>query len=420
MSEVPGVHDPSWIADRRWFRAKHRRIAGVTEIDRADFGPGQLTVLEVRYEDGGSADCYLVPHVDGHDPADGDGTWAALAAAIEAEARFGSFAATRTGHSGAEPRMAERRLTVEQSNTSVVLDERLILKAYRLLEPGETPDIEIGAFLARVGFGDTPRLYGSMRWEPSDREPSAVAMLQEFVPSAGDAWTAMLAALAADPDEGITMAGAIGEVTARLHAALASDPDAPAFPVRPATVAETAEWRASAERQLALAVAAIGGDEHDQLVRLAPAITARFADSFGSASNEARVTRIHGDYHLGQLLARSSGGFSVIDFEGEPARPLAERRVPASPLRDVAGMLRSLDYAASTAARSGPLDAAQWVTAARDAFLGSYATIPDEERGLLDAFELEKALYEVRYEAANRPGWLALPLTAVERLLGPA
>ena len=420
MSDAPAVHKASWIATRRWFRAKDRRIAAVTQIDRADLGPGQLTVVEVRYEDGGSVDHYLVPHVDDHDPADGDGAWAALAAAIEAEARIGSFAGIRTGRSGAGPRMAERRLTVEQSNSSVVLDERLILKVYRLLEPGGSPDIEIGAFLARVGFSDTPRLYGSMRWEPGDRQPSAVAMLQDYVPSEGDGWAVMLAALDADPDEGIAMAAAIGDVTARLHAALASDPDDPAFPVRPASAAEAAAWQASAERQLALAVAAIGGDEHDRLVRLAPAITARFADSYGSAGNEARVTRIHGDYHLGQLLARKAGGFSVIDFEGEPARPLAERRVPASPLRDVAGMLRSFDYAATTAARSGPLDAGRWVTAARAAFLGSYGTVSDDERGLLAAFELEKALYEVRYEAANRPGWLALPLTALERLLGAA
>jgi trehalose synthase-fused probable maltokinase len=213
------------------------------------------------------------------------------------------------------------------------------------------------------------------------------------------------------------MAAAIGDLTRRLHAALASLPDDPAFPRRPATDAEAAEWRASAERQLALAVASIRGEDHQRLVGLAPAVTARFADAFGSASNEARVTRIHGDFHLGQLLAREEGGFSVIDFEGEPARPLAERRVPASPLRDVAGMLRSLDYAASTAARTGPLEAAQWVTMARAAFLGAYAPIADDERGLLDAFELEKALYEVRYEAANRPTWLSLPMSAVERLL---
>ena len=115
---------------------------------------------------------------------------------------------------------------------------------------------------------------------------------------------------------------------------------------------------------------------HERLVELAPAVTARFADTFGLATGEARVSRIHGDYHLGQLLARTDGGFSVIDFEGEPARPLAERRLPGSPLRDVAGMLRSLDYAARTAARDAPaFDADDWLAGAREAFIGAYGGI---------------------------------------------
>jgi maltokinase len=152
-------------------------------------------------------------------------------------------------------------------------------------------------------------------------------------------------------------------------------------------------------------------------VALAPALTARFADTFGSATGEARVSRIHGDYHLGQLLARSDGGFSVIDFEGEPARPLPERREPGSPLRDVAAMLRSLDYAARTAGRAlTTFDGDAWLAAARAALVVAYGGIGDAEEGLLEAFELEKACYEVRYEASNRPDWLWLPLDAVERL----
>ncbi len=156
---------------------------------------------------------------------------------------------------------------------------------------------------------------------------------------------------------------------------------------------------------------------HERLVELAPAVTARFADTFGSATGEARASRIHGDYHLGQLLARTDGGFSVIDFEGEPARPLAERRQPGSPMRDVAGLLRSLDYAARTAARDAPaFDAEDWLAGAREAVIGAYGSISATEAGLLQAFELEKACYEVRYEASNRPDWLWLPLAALERI----
>jgi maltokinase len=228
----------------------------------------------------------------------------------------------------------------------------------------------------------------------------------------------MLEALATDTDSATAIAAAIGAVTARMHAALASQPDHPAFPARPATVAETAGWRASAEQQLTLAIGALAGDDHARLVAIAPAVRARFADAFGAATGSAPVSRIHGDYHLGQLLARTDGGFSVIDFEGEPARPLAERRQPSSPMRDVAGMLRSLDYAARTAERDQGLDAAGWLSEARDAFLGAYGRIGETEDALLAAFELEKACYEVRYEAANRPAWLWLPLAAVERLAG--
>ena len=239
-------------------------------------------------------------------------------------------------------------------------------------------------------------------------------MLQAYLPAAGDAWAAMRSALASDPERGVAMAERIGDVTARLHRALASRPDDVAFPARPATVEETAAWRASAERQTALAIDAARGPEHERLVALAPAVRARFADAFGSATGDASVSRIHGDYHLGQLLARPDGGLAVIDFEGEPSRPLAERRAPTSPLRDVAGMLRSLDYAARTAERENGLAADPWLTRARDAFLGAYG---DVDAALLSAFELEKACYEIRYEAGMRPDWLWLPMAAAERLV---
>jgi trehalose synthase-fused probable maltokinase len=404
------VIDPAWLARQRWFRAKHRAIVAVFEVDRATVGPGTLSVVEVSYADRGASDRYLVPMVDGRDPADGEGLWADVVEAIATGRHFGSFSAARLGTIAPGPR-AERRLTVEQSNTSVVLDDRLILKLYRLLEPGENPDLEVGAFLTDAGFADTPAVLGALHYRPEGGQAAVAAMLQSFVPSRGDAWSAMLEALIPDPSAAAAMAGAIGSLTSRMHAALASRPGDPAFPSRPATVAETAAWRASAEGQLAQAVTAVSGSDHDRLVAMAPRVTARFADTFGSATGEARVSRIHGDYHLGQLLARTDGGFSVIDFEGEPARPLAERRQPGSPLRDVAGMLRSFDYAARTA-RAGD----GWLADARAAFLGGYGEIRPDEAGLLAAFELEKACYEVRYEAANRPDWLWLPLDALERL----
>jgi trehalose synthase-fused probable maltokinase len=421
---------PEELVEQRWFRSKQRPIARVTEHDRAPLdGKAALSVLEVAYADGGRPDRYLSPVIDGREPQDGDGAWAAMVAAIAAGAelrgRGGTFRCAPTAAldellpSAIESAAAldERRLRVEQSNTSIVLGERLILKLYRLLEDGESPDLEIGEFLTDVGFDGTPPVAGSVHYLPHVGRSSAVAMLQALVPATGDAWTTMTDALRRDPAIGVAEAATIGRLTAELHRALASRPDHPNFPSRTAEPAEAASWRASAERQLAEAESAVSGDAHDRLVALAPAIRARFADTFGAASGQARVSRIHGDYHLGQLLARPDGGYSVIDFEGEPARPLAERRLPSSPLRDVAGMLRSLDYAARTvAAEADEFDADAWLRGARDAFLAAYGGVGDDEGSLLDAFELEKACYEVRYEAGNRPGWLWLPLAAVERL----
>ncbi|MGH2428240.1 MAG: phosphotransferase, partial [Candidatus Limnocylindria bacterium] len=156
------------------------------------------------------------------------------------------------------------------------------------------------------------------------------------------------------------------------------------------------------------------------LQALAPAVRTRLAAI--ERADGTRVSRIHGDYHLGQLLAERAGGFVVIDFEGEPARTLDERRQVASPLRDVAGMLRSFDYAARTAERgrrAAGFDPEAWLSQARSAFLGAYGAIGPNEDSLLAAFELEKACYEVRYEANNRPDWLWLPVAAVQRLGSP-
>ena len=424
MAEGPAF-TPEWIAAQRWFRSKGRRVAAVSEVDMASLaGDAALTVLAVEYADGGESHRYLAPTVDGREPRDGEGAWAALAAAIAGEdvlaGTRGRFVGTRT--EAMEGLMTddarERRLGVEQSNTSVLVGERLILKTYRLLEDGANPEVEVSAFLTDAGFADTPALAGAMTYE-ADGAACAAAMLQAFVPSTGDAWAVLLAALADDAARAHDLVRRIGDLTNRMHAALASRPDHPAFPARAATVAEAAAWRASAERQLAQAVTAVSGAAHDRLVALGPRVTARLADTFGSATGEARVSRIHGDYHLGQLLARPDGGFSVIDLEGEPARPLAERRAPGSPLKDVAGMLRSLDYAARTAeagAHARGFEAEPWLAGARAAFLDGYGELDPDGRQLLAAFELEKACYEVRYEASNRPGWLWLPLAAVERL----
>jgi len=383
-------------------------------------------VLEATDDAAGRAR-YLVPVVlDGdrfREPLDGEGVWRALCLLMleggEVSGARGRWVFTPTGAASELRRraasLAERRLGVQQSNTSVALGDALMLKVYRLVEPGANPEVEMNAFLTGVGFREAPALAGSATYF-LDGEPHSAAMLQQLVHSAGDAWSWVLDRLALEPDgpaEAIRGIAEIGRLTAGMHAALASRPDSSGFPSRIATREELLAWAASAERQLSAALAVVEGAAKPRLTALEPRIKAGLA-AIGEAG-AVRVSRIHGDYHLGQLL-RTDDGFTVTDFEGEPARTLAERRAPGSPLRDVAGMLRSLDYAAHAAGEGSPAKRSEWVAAARGAFLDGYGGVSQEEKPLLAAFELEKACYEVVYEANNRPDWLSLPLGALERL----
>jgi trehalose synthase-fused probable maltokinase len=431
--------DARWLAGRRWFRSKTRSISAVAPHDMASLGDGHwLLVLRVAFADGGE-ERYLVPAVESGGelgaPEDGQGTWRAILRRMlegsRLDARQGSFQASTTAavadllpegagrDAGAAPAtLPEVTFAGEQSNTSVRLGDRLVLKVYRRLEDGLSPEVEVNAFLTSVGFPHAPALAGSMSYRDADGTESSAAMLQELVAARGDGWSWLASRLGTPPDgpvEALAGASLIGGITAGMHQALASRPDRPDFPAREATATELAAWQAAAERQLAGALDALAGPERERLLARADVIRQRFG-AIGGAT-KARVMRIHGDYHLGQLL-RTESGFVVIDFEGEPARPLVERRAPASPLRDVAGMLRSFDYAAQTARRDGPpgLDLDTWLPNARRAFLTAYHDDALDGR-LLAAFELEKACYEVAYEANNRPDWTWLPLEAIGRLV---
>jgi trehalose synthase-fused probable maltokinase len=424
---------PEWLAAQRWFRRKSRGVAGVTLVDSAPLpgGHGWLLVLAATDADG-VEDRYLVPAAaDGgsfREPRDGEGIWRRLASLIATDAELraerGQFAFSSAGAlrrllpgGAAQLRaLGERRLGVEQSNTSVALGDRLILKCYRLLERGANPEIEVNAFLTDARFRGTPSLGGRAEYVPDDGPPCAVAMLQELVPSRANGWGWALERLGAGARERASAVAGIaqlGTLTRALHAALGSRPEVPGFPSRSAVAHDLASWHAGAARQLDGALGALTGEARRRLLAIAPGLRDRLEAILGAGA--PRVTRIHGDYHLGQVL-RTARGFKVIDFEGEPARPLAERREPASPLRDVAGMLRSIDYAARVSHRQGGLVQPEaWVSPAREAFLSSYGPISTTEVGLLEAFLIEKACYEVRYEADNRPDWVWVPLDALER-----
>ncbi len=360
-----------------------------------------------------------------------------------------------------------RRVGVEQSNTSLFLDRLAVLKLYRRLQEGVHPEVEIGRFLTDVaGFANTPPLLGSLVREEPGGTGTALAVAFGFVENQGDAWSFTLdwldrelerLALAAaalpeiDPEAEFSLylerARVLARRTAEMHLAFAIDTDDPAFAREPVTAADLERWagqvRAQVETGLdALARAADRLSEAEraqaeELLARRSELLARPA-ALAAGPVEAVKTRHHGDYHLGQVLV-ARDDFVIIDFEGEPARPLAERRAKSSPLRDVAGMLRSFDYAARAAVdrllerHDGRRDlveelAARWRDLVSRAFLGVYAEtvagspVLPADRGaadrLLQLFLFEKVFYELAYEAANRPAWIAIPLHGAIRLLG--
>jgi maltose alpha-D-glucosyltransferase / alpha-amylase len=368
--------------------------------------------------------------------------------------------------------LSVRRAEVEQTNSSVILGERLILKAYRRLQKGTNPDLEIGRYLTEeVRFENTPPLAGAIEYEGPDGETTTLGLLQGFVENQGDGWSYVLDylgryledrlvtswSLEGEEDveeergaEDAFFAGLVrilGQRTGELHAAFAAPTDDSAFAPEHAPPEEVAGWAegilVEARRTLDLLKRRRGrlpeeaGPDADRLLALRRELSRRIKDVSREGFGVVK-TRHHGDFHLGQVLVVGND-FQIIDFEGEPARPLAERRRKHSPLRDVAGMLRSFNYAIRSALmnivadRAEPLERLEpWITLweerARQAFLEGYAegargaaSYPENEehaRALIELFTLEKALYEIRYELDNRPDWVGIPIRGVLDLLG--
>ncbi len=314
-----------------------------------------------------------------------------------------------------------RPLTGEQSNTSVVFDDRLIIKLYRRVEDGPNPDVEVINALAAVGFEHVPNPRGV--WQRDGRD---LAIATDFLEGGNDGWALALTSLRdlydsrLDPSEAGgdfgPEAGRLGTLTGELHLALAeafgSDDGDPSV------------WAALLRDALA------GSSGFD--VEAAAHVYQRL----GAVGDAGRAIRIHGDFHLGQVL-RTDQGWFVLDFEGEPLVPLARRRQRSAPLYDVAGMLRSFHYATEVARaeRGHDIDgdddlgvlAVQWEARAGKKFLDGYFGVPgieqllpaseQDRRAVLDAFLLGKAVYEVQYEQGHRPDWTHIPLAAIERIL---
>jgi maltose alpha-D-glucosyltransferase/alpha-amylase len=484
-----------FLARQRWFAAKARGLRAVEIEDWAALEAGRPALLLLLRLDGeryyvplsvcpsaGSASVARVACVgdqaivDAHEdvgfmrPLLG-----AMAAHRELEGRRGSFECRSCGPVGstegwgADLRVAVR-ISGEQSNTSVVLDGTLILKSIRRPPLGFNPDVEILNFLAsRTGFGQVPPLAGWIEYVDTRGHRTTVAVLQGFVENVGDGWRYVLTGLeklcdalerprargAADWPEGwlVTLASPLirdvrklGIVTGGLHAALASDTRSPAFRPEPVTYEDVGRWCARIARELEAlafdtAAASTPGLEmiREALRRSGGRIDSAVADVSLLGSSHTHKIRCHGDYHLGQVL-KTAAGFAILDFEGEPARSLEERGGKQPPLRDVAGMLRSLSYAVHAAARRRPPERraatlcslTAWEGHARQAFLEGYGAsvvespvrlVPASEVELARvcaAFELEKACYELRYELDNRPDWAPIPADGILHLLESA
>ena len=319
---------------------------------------------------------------------------------------------------------ASRVLGGEQSNTSIVYETALrggdpcipvICKLFRALHDGDNPDVVLTEALGTAGSAVAPRVIGHLtgQWRDSGKPHGLasghLAFVQEFLPNVEDAWKVALRA--ADAGEDFTgPSRELGATTAEMHRALAS-----ALPSRATTPADIVQIISSMRRRFEMAAAQVPslGLYRDALKE----VYVRAA-----ASPWPALQRIHGDFHLGQALAVPGRGWVVLDFEGEPLRPMSERSLPDIPLRDVAGMLRSFDYVAGSIALTQPgRSVSDWASACRRAFVDGYIERSGrnlhEHRAVLDAFEIDKALYEAVYEARNRPAWLSIPTDAITRLV---
>lgn len=439
-----------WMPRQRWFAGKGRAVRRVSTQLRVPLGepppppaaPGrvEIALVAVEHADSGTAyyhaplswraelDAGLEASYIGETPegrvydAPAD-PWAArvLLEALRAGGRLGGLSGG--GEWFPMPAGGPVPVTAEQSNTSVIYGQELIVKYYRRLWPGPNPELELGAALHRAG---SRHIAPPLAWlsGPVNGVQTTLAIVQPYLRSATEGWRLAQASvrdlfdeadLHADEVGGDFAAEAarLGEATAEVHQLLAAE-----LGSHPATAAELASDVALMHHRLDLAII-----EVPALRDYATAVHARY-DQVLAHPGRASFQRIHGDLHLGQVL-RTDEGWILIDFEGEPARPLAERIAEASPMRDVAGMLRSFDYAARQllVQRSNQAGlayrATEWALRNRAAFCRGYATggvDPAGEEDLVRAYELDKAVYEAVYEARNRPTWVELPLGAIERL----
>jgi maltose alpha-D-glucosyltransferase/alpha-amylase len=489
---------PSFLVHQRWFASKSVRIKGVTLADHAVLNDRQgreafpLAILRADLANG-TSEQYFVPAAveDKENEAQlpyalarvrkGRSVGLMVDASVAPEfalsaveamtrgdtlvtaegARLKFHATSRlagalTPPEGGELDLTPERFGGEQSNSSIALGTQMVLKLYRRLQPGIHPEIEVGRFLTEVAdYANTAPLLGYLEHVTDDGTSTAVAILQKYVRNQGDAWGWLLEGLKRELEivalttegEEVSMTHnfapyahyttLLGRRTAELHLAFATPTDDPAFQAEDFGKGDLAIAVEDARAQAEKAFAAAGSiPEAAELVGRREEIV-NLIERLAKIPAKGLKTRIHGDYHLGQVMI-AQDDVVIVDFEGEPSRPADERRMKSSPLRDVAGMLRSFAYAADAAARdvaarfgdsSDKIHAAaeDWRKLTVTAFLDAYKTVAhgqpiwiedDTSReGLLQLYLLSKALYETAYEANARPDWIATPVRGVLLML---
>jgi len=457
--DIPHVLDDrglrEWIAAQRWYASKSRSITSIEIVENVALRHEPLlllTLVQTRFATG-THELYqlllslqpatatqaaappsdLIATVDGcsvrdalADPGQVTELLQRIRVSDEIETAEGCFS-FHCANADVEigDTVSARPMGVEQSNSSIVFDDRLVLKVFRKLEPGVNPELEMLRFLTSREFPNIAPLQGWYEYE-GHALSSTLGVTQTYLPDAVGGWELALDEIVSAPERFLDRLGSLGGVTAELHNTLASEASDPAFtaeePSQEALSLLTATVDEDIERIFVRLpdderVAPIAGRGQDVRERLA----ARSQIGVGG-----RVIRTHGDYHLGQTLCTPER-WVIIDFEGEPARPLPERRQKRSPLRDVASMLRSFAYVTSAVEiLKGQTPPEDFELRARERFLAQYfgtidlSLLPPGEAAisnLLSIYELEKAIYELQYELNNRPDWVAIPVAGIRRLL---
>jgi maltose alpha-D-glucosyltransferase/alpha-amylase len=481
---------PQYLAKRRWFALKDQTVRTARVANLTDIGEGSREILlaELEVKANGAASRWLLPLAVFYEdepsaalanrlalarvrrgrhlglltdafalPEFARAVMGALAAGREFKNPEGvlQFRPTESGrallHAAGDAEI--NWLTAEQSNSSLTVGDIAMLKIFRRVSSGQHPEAEMGRYLTAAGFAHAPALLGEIVQCAAGGTAHTLAVALGFIRNQGDAWswildhlTRALDSLADDSELDVlsdceAIAAVIGRRLGEMHAVLARQTSDAAFAPKPADLHDTAAWVRKTEQRLDKAFSAMehsrdwssaADAEHAKSLVQARSKLTSAVKSLAKSGAGTLMTRIHGDFHLGQVLV-ASGDAYIIDFEGEPAVPIEERRARTSPLRDVAGLLRSIDYAGA-ALREGkgvaaaPADEAQRDTLiaefcrrTRQAFLHEYwaargAAATAAERTLLDLFLIEKAAYEIAYEAANRPGWIGVPLAGLAGL----